>query len=303
MLFSRQRIRIRPAPPWRHCFLAVLGAIFFLAGPVWAVDQKLVLTDGSDHLVRSYERKGDRVRYFSTERRQWEEIPAEFVDWEATEEARREMEKIPEVALEPAPGSAAAARFTVAPGIALPESEGVYVYSGSDLNRLEQSQATVTNDRKRSILGAIIPIPAFKARSWVELEGPTAKISISGSSPVFYLQFRQSSPAGFGLVRLEQKKDSRIVGEILVNPVTQKTSHSQSLVLSEIQAALPGSAGGGPPIIRIFPNEPLGEGEYAVVEFLETGTLNLFVWDFSYRPSPEVRLPRESQPNAASDLL
>ncbi len=98
MLFSRQGMGFGP---WRHCFLAVLGAIFFLAGPVRAADQKLVLTDGTDHLVRSYERKGERVRYFSTERQQWEEIPASLVDWEATEEARREMEKIPEVALEP----------------------------------------------------------------------------------------------------------------------------------------------------------------------------------------------------------
>ena len=43
--------------------------------------QKLVLKDGNFQLVRSYERNGERVRYFSVERNDWEEIPAAMVDW------------------------------------------------------------------------------------------------------------------------------------------------------------------------------------------------------------------------------
>ncbi len=291
MRLSRQANRLGPR---RHCVIAVLGVVFFLASFAKAADQKLVLQDGTDHLVRSYERKGERVRYFSTERQQWEEIPAALVDWEATEDARREMEKIPEVALEPEPD--APERFTVAPGVTLPDGEGVFVYGGGMLRSLVQSHATVRNDRKRSILGAIIPIPAIKAKSRVELEDPTAAISITASDPVFYVQVRQPSPAGFGLVRLEQKKDSRAVGEILVNPLTRNSAQSQHVVPSELQEVQPASAGGGPAVIRLSPREPLSEGEYAVVEFIESGALNLFVWDFSYRPSPEARLPRKSQP-------
>ncbi|MCZ6491741.1 MAG: hypothetical protein O7A06_14585 [Acidobacteria bacterium] len=291
MLLSRYGTRCRLR---RYCVIAALGAVFFLAGFVSAADQKLVLQDGSDHLVRSYERKGERVRYFSTERQQWEEIPASLVDWEATEEARREMEKIPEVALEPEP--AAPERFAVAPGVYLPEGEGVFVYGDGMLRSLVQSQATVRNDRKRSILGAIIPIPAIKGKSRVELEDSAAAISITASHPVFYLQIRQPSPAGFGLVRLEQKKDSRAVGEISVNPLTRNSSQSQNVAPTDLQEVQASSADGGPAVIRLSPREPLSEGEYAVVEFIESGELNLFVWDFSYHPSPEARLPRESQP-------
>src|SRR5260370_2236782 len=55
--------------------------------------KKLVLKDGNFQLVRSYERKAERVRYFSVEPRDWEEIPAAMVDWEATAKAAAEAEK------------------------------------------------------------------------------------------------------------------------------------------------------------------------------------------------------------------
>ena len=58
--------------------------------------KKLFLTDGTFHIVRSYERTGDRVRYYSVERSAWEELPATMVDWEATrkeEAAAAELDK------------------------------------------------------------------------------------------------------------------------------------------------------------------------------------------------------------------
>ena len=46
---------------------------------------KLFLKDGDYHLVREYQVQGDRVRYFSTERGDWEEIPKDLVDLDKTE--------------------------------------------------------------------------------------------------------------------------------------------------------------------------------------------------------------------------
>src|ERR1700722_5445045 len=50
------------------------------AGARLSRGKKLVLKDGNFQLVREYERKGERVRYFSLERGAWEEIPAAMVD-------------------------------------------------------------------------------------------------------------------------------------------------------------------------------------------------------------------------------
>jgi len=85
-----------------------------------AATVKLYMKDGSYQLVREYQVQNDRVRFFSTDRDEWEEVPAALVDLEKTKndiqqrqdsaredaaaadaeekaerEARREVESIP----------------------------------------------------------------------------------------------------------------------------------------------------------------------------------------------------------------
>src|SRR5579863_4731003 len=55
-----------------------------LAMAAFADNGRLYLKDGDYQIVREYQVLSDRVRYFSTERGDWEEIPLELVDLDRT---------------------------------------------------------------------------------------------------------------------------------------------------------------------------------------------------------------------------
>ena len=61
------------------------GVLMLIAGLLSAATVRLYLKDGTYHAVREYEKSGDRVRYYSTERSDWEEIPLDLVDLMRTE--------------------------------------------------------------------------------------------------------------------------------------------------------------------------------------------------------------------------
>src|ERR1700745_3903249 len=72
--------------------LVLVCALVFAAevSPAQQLSERLILKDGSFQPVAKYEIKGDRVRYLSAERNEWEEVPNSMVDWAATEKYKKD---------------------------------------------------------------------------------------------------------------------------------------------------------------------------------------------------------------------
>src|SRR5271165_6191981 len=148
--------------------------------------KRLILKDGSYQLVTSYEVKGDRVRYMSAERNEWEELPSSLVDWPATEkyEKDRATSAIPEAkALDKETDAEREAEEShlpqVAPGLRLPEDSGVFLldnFQGQpQIVELQQAESDINRNTKGNIFrGAINPVAS--AKQTIELEGEHAVI-------------------------------------------------------------------------------------------------------------------------------
>jgi hypothetical protein len=261
--------------------------------------QKLVLKDGNFQLVRSYERRGERVKYFSVERNDWEEIPSAMVDWEATEKARVSDEKAEAALLKRVQAQEQAQRVVsvvdvdaslpVGQGAFLPSGEGMFVVEGKSITRLEQVGAQTRRDKKRALEQVISPVPIIPSKHNVELTGAKAKIRVNTVSgpPEFYLRevapdpdnpttVWQSSRQGGGgpeveLVRATVKGNARRLKALRSLMGQQISAESTTVAIQRWEIAKD--------VYRFTVSEPLPPGEYALAEILPDG-MNVFVWDF-----------------------
>ena len=166
---------------------------------------RLILKDGSHQLVTKYEIKGDRVRYKSAERDEWEELPSALVDWPATEkyEKDRAASAIPEAAaIDKEIDADREAELShlpqVAPGLRLPDYSGVFLldnfHGQPQLVELQQSEGNVDRDTKANILRGVIPM-AGGARQSVEIEGEHAAVHAHVAVPSIYINVEDGSAA------------------------------------------------------------------------------------------------------------
>jgi hypothetical protein len=186
--------------------------------PGTGTNHRLILKDGSYQVVRRYEIVDDRVRYISAERGgEWEELPANLVDWEATRKWERDhanqgQDENGEPAAESSPAMKEAAeidkeetnerneqrfrRPEVATGLELPDQDGVFVldtYHGTpELVELQPNDLNVKSKIWRG-LSTLSPLAGAKAD--LELEGAHAKIHLHVNDPAIYLSLESRDDA------------------------------------------------------------------------------------------------------------
>ncbi len=287
--------------------IAVLLVVGLATHPATAqtLAKRLILKDGSYQLAAKYEIKGERVRYYSAERGEWEEIPKNLIDWDATEkyeQGRLQGAPAPEaVALDKeleAEQKAEEARSPrVAPGLRLPEDGGVFLLdtfqNHPQLDELHQSGGELDKNRKSNILRAVIN-PLASARQPIELDGVRAKIQSHTGVPAIYVNIDPHDANGatvpakgeppplppgdrFKIVRAQVKNGKRIAGGIKIAPYG-KVKPDERFVPATVQELTGGW-------VKLSPTQPLANGEYAVVEMLGKEGMNLYVWDFGVSPS------------------
>ena len=283
---------------------------------------RLILKDGSYQLVTKYEVKGDRVRYFSSEREDWEELPNSLVDWHATEQYEQdqkaaastpavvELDKTLDKDIDAEREAAAAKLPLVAPGLHIPDDSGVFLldsFQGEpQLLEVKQSAGDVNQNAKVNILRAAIPGAGVKQT--IELEGAHAPVQSHVGVPSLYMNVDLSAPdSGQSGIVLDSTRPAKPQQpqqpqqpQLPTVPfdrfrVVRMDVKGDKRIVGDIKRQVTGKVSEEQHTIKttisslpggwlkLTPTEPLAPGEYAVVEVVEK-QINLYVWDFGVNP-------------------
>jgi len=287
------------------------------------LSRRLILKDGSYQLVTKYETKGDRIRYYSAEREDWEELPASLVDWPATEKYEKDRASnaaVPEaVQLDKEVQHENEVKEShlpqVAPGLRLPDGSGVFLFDSfqgePQLVEIPQSAADLDRSTKGTIFrGALNPIGGLKQT--IQIDGAHAGVQSHVGVPSVYINVdadpehpdtrssgAKSSSASAannpdGPQQPEQAEQAIVpYDRFLIVRADVKTNKR---VVGEVKRGATGKIAQEQHVVKttidrvsggwfkITPTEPLASGEYALVELMGTEGMNLYVWDFGVNP-------------------
>jgi len=253
-----------------------LIALFALAFAAWAANIKLYLNDGTYQIVREYKVEADRVRFYSSERSAWEEIPKEMVDLKRTEteaKARQaELDRETKIFSE----EEKVARDMEKEVMRIPQNPGVYWIEGDQAKALKAAESTVHTNKGRSVLKVLSPIPVISGKATLEINEPHSLHVFTNPEQEFYIQLSQTER--FGILRLTPKGGVRIVENLTVVPVTKEMEEERDQVEIFQKQMTPDG------LYKIWPKQGLSAGEYAVVEYTE-GKMNMQIWDFAIKPA------------------
>ena len=134
-----------------------------------AANVKLFMKDGSYQLVREYQVQNDRVRFYSTDRDEWEEVPAALVDLEKTKaEIKQRQDSVREDA-QAADAEEKAEREARREVERIPVENGVYLIEGDKLVPVKVGESKIVSNKRRTVLKVLTRYRSFPARlrwSW-----------------------------------------------------------------------------------------------------------------------------------------
>lgn len=247
----------------------ILGLV--LAFTMWAANFKMYLKDGGFQLVREYQVEGDRVRYYSVDRSDWEEMPLSLVDLKRTEAESGARKKAVEVEQQKIGEEIEAEREEHRDIMKIPRDPGVYRLEDGKLRVFPAAEASVHTSKGRNVLKLLTPLPVINGKATLEISGERSKEVVSDKNPEFFIQLSEFE--SFGIVKLAPQKGVRIVERISVQPITKENAEERDKV--EIFTKQLSDNG----LYKIWPQDPLTPGEYAVVEYTD-GKINTQTWDF-----------------------
>ena len=233
---------------------------------------KLYLKDGSYQTVREYKVEGDRVRFYSTERGQWEEVPLELVDLKKTEAEVKEQQAEERENTKALDEENQAERQQQEEAGRVPQDPGVYYINGAQLVTIKAGESEYVSSKKRTALKIITGAQVLPSKGWIEMKGEHSPNVVASATPEFYI--RPSEEERFGILKMKPGKDARIVEKVSKMQGIDIADEEPDLVeVFRLQVA--------DGLYKVWPMKPLEPGEYGVVEYTE-GNLNMQIWDFSW---------------------
>ena len=247
-------------------------ALFVLAFSAFAGNVKLYLKDGGYQLVREYQLQTDRVRYYSVERSQWEEMPLDLVDLKRTESEVAERKTELAVEAKVISEEDQAERGVREEIAKIPQDPGAYYLEDNAARPIKVGEAKVHNNKGRNVLKVLSPIPMVSGKATLELDGEHSSTILTDPEHELFIQL--SNEERFGIIKLTPEHGVRIVEKLTIVPVSKEIIEEPiEVAIFRMQLTQVG-------LYKIWPAKPFAPGEYAVVEYTP-GKVNMQVWDFA----------------------
>jgi len=244
--------------------------------------KKLILTDGTFQMAREYTVEGERVRYWSVERSQWEEIPTNLVDWDATHKAETQQ-AAQDAELKAKIHASQRALLTkeidvdrsleIKPSLFLPDEVGLYALDRNNLIRnMKQSEAVLKTSTGRQVEKIISGVSLIPGKQTMEIPGEHAAMRLNTAEPEFFMRPADQREPRFRLLRAQIKGGHRLIDSISIR-FTGEEKHNATDI--EIQTWTPVTG-----VFRYTVDQRLEPGEYVFVEMTADG-ISGYVWDFA----------------------